>query len=363
MSRAFCLLVAGTCVASCVASCVTTRATPPSPETTALQRSVDSIAAAALETPLAGVVVGVVRGTQRLVWSAYGRADVESARALTTTDTFWVASLIKPLTASAVMRAVGDGRLRLDDTVGRWLPDAPAAARHVTVRQLLDHTAGVRNVATVPAWRSGGSAAVSPAELLSLVATDTLDFPAGSAWRYSNTNYVLLGRILEAATTTPFAEYLARTQFRPLRMSGSSVCGNAPGVKGYERREGRLVPASPLSPTRLYAAGAFCSTAADLVAWADAFMKDKVVSPDARAQMTTPAGPARTARIHYGFGIASDSLEGHRRWHHPGGIYGYSAHLAMFPDDFLIVVVLVNTGPGQAEPIAEKVARAAFARR
>jgi len=200
---------------------------------------------------------------------------------------------------------------------------------------------------------------LSPDSLLAFTAKDTMNFATGSKWRYDNTGYVLLGMILDKVTGKKYPQYLDSQPFRPLGLGSTMYCSTEPIIKhraqGYRREGPVLSNAYFLAMTQPYSAGALCSTAGDLVKWTHALHSGNVVSQASLTQMTTPTGQA--IRTHYGFGLVVDSLAGHRRIMHGGGINGFLTESAYYPNDSLIVIVLTNTSPSPVGRIAENVAR------
>src|SRR4051794_5696776 len=172
----------------------------PRPE---LQQLLDGVVAAGAPGTVALVNDGSRSGHRHRMWtSASGVADLRSGRPMRPEDRFRVGSQTKPLVATVVLQLVDEGRLSLSDTVEHWLPGILPYGDHITVRQLLNHTSGVPEYALVPKrdlYRGIRFRSWTPRELVALVADKPQMFPAGSAWSYSNTNYVLAGLIVEAA--------------------------------------------------------------------------------------------------------------------------------------------------------------------
>jgi CubicO group peptidase (beta-lactamase class C family) len=258
------------------------------------------------------------------------------------------------------MQLVERGRLSLEDTLGALLPNMPVAWRKATLRQLLNHTSGIPSYTDLgPRWFSRMREDMVPDSLLAFTAKDTVNFAPGSKWRYDNTGYVLLGMILDRTTGAKYPQYLDDHFFKPLGLGSTMYCSTEPIIKhraqGYGRQGKQLVNAAYLGMSQPYSAGALCSTVGDLVKWTRALHSGAVVSPASFVQMTTPTGPA--AARGYGFGLGVDSVGGHRRIGHGGGINGFLSHAAYYPGDSLTVVVFANTSPSRVDVIARNVAR------
>jgi len=325
---------------------------------------IDSLVAADVaSTPIAGLAIAVVKGRDTIAMRGYGYADVENDVPVTPASVFRIGSVTKQFTSAAIMQLVDKGRLSLDDTLGAMLPNMPAAWRKVTLRQLLNHTSGIPSYTDVgPKWQRRWREDMLPDSLLAFTVSDTMNFAPGSNWRYDNTGYVLLGMILDKVTGQPYPKYLQEQFFKPLGLASTMYCYTQPLIKhralGYERRGKQLVNAEYLSMTQPYSAGALCSTVGDLVKWNQALQVGGLVSRPSFTQMTTPLGAAVKPR--YGFGLATDSLSGHRRISHSGGIHGFQSELAYYPSDSLTVVVLANSTPAPVGLIAGNLARVVF---
>lgn len=322
---------------------------------------IDSLVSADVAgTPIAGVSIAVVKGRDTIAMKGYGLADVENDVPVTPASVFRIGSVTKQFTAAAIMQLVEKGRLSLDDTVGALLPSMPAAWRKVTLRQLLNHTSGIPSYTDIgPKWQKRWREDMLPDSLLAFTVADTLNFAPGAKWRYNNTGYVLLGMILDKATGQAYPRYLQTQFFAPLGLPSTMYCYTQPLIKhralGYQRQGKQLVNAEYLSMTQPYSAGALCSTAGDLVKWNDALQKGRIVSAGSLKQMTSPFGAAAKSR--YGFGLATDSLSGHIRISHSGGIHGFQSNLAWYPMESLTVVVLANSSPAPVDLIAGNLAR------
>lgn len=339
-----------------------TPANPPASRTELVAR-LDSLARAFLvDGPSVGAAVAVVRGTDTLLLRGYGLADRESQRATTITDRFRIGSLTKGYTAAAMMRLVERGRLSLDDELKRWVPEFPLQGHRVTMRQLLNHTSGIRNYLESPGWRARWADDLTPLQVADLVARDTFDFAPGTRWSYSNTGYTLLGLVIERASGQSYAEFVRRELLVPLGLRRTSYCPNRPRgadwALGYRERNDSLVPAEYLSMTHPYAAGALCATVGDFLTWERALAAGRVVTPASYARMTAPDTLANGERLSYGYGLGRGQYAGHRMVLQEGGINGFNTTAMQLPDDSLDVVVFSNSEQSGSGRLAQNLARA-----
>ena len=195
------------------------------------------------------------------------------------------------------------------------------------------------------------------------------DFAAGSKWNYSNSGYVLVGAIIEAASGEPWHAYLERALFRPLGMTNTGYAGDpkrvARQVTPYSYDKDKLIPARPLSLTQPHAAGSLVSTADDLFKWNRALHEGRVINNALYSQMVTPAGSA--SEVGYGFGIFREKLRTHPMLTHGGGIFGFISALNYVPGPDISVIVLENDdqdddrrGGESADTVARRLAAMAL---
>ncbi len=312
--------------------------------------AIDSVVSAALrETGVPGIGIAVVRGGDTIALEGYGLADVEHGVPVTDRTVFRIGSVTKQFTSAAVMRLVEQGRIRLDATIGDYLPDYPEPGRGVTIHQLLNHTSGIPSYTGMgPAFWEKSRLDLTHEQMLELFAQDSLEFEPGTRWAYNNSGYYLLGMIIEAVTGESYAQHLARTQFQPLGLTQTMYCDERAIVphraEGYQLDRGSVVNAAPLSMNPPGAAGALCSTARDLVHWSTRLAAGGVVQPASYAKMTAPTRLADGRTQDYGYGLAPDSIGGRPVIGHSGGINGFTAYLEHYPEDDLTIAVLANAG-------------------
>jgi len=336
-------------------------------DTRALVRYVDSVATAAVtEHRTAGVSVAVVKNGRPVLAKGYGFADLENDVPANAETVYRIGSVTKQFTSAAIMRLMEQGKLSLDDTLQKFLPNVPAQGNRVTVRHLLNHSSGIKSYTSLgPKWGRVMRLDIAPDSMVALFANELFDFKPGDAYRYNNSGYFLLGMIIEKLSGKKYGQYLQDEFFTPLGLKSTIYCDQAPLIKhraqGYATQPGgKFINAEPLSMTHPYAAGSLCSTVNDLAAWTQALAGGKVVSPESYKLMTTPGTFNDGKPMTYGFGLGIGTLGGHRQVSHNGGINGFISELHLYPDDSLITVVLTNTGALTAIELERLIARRAL---
>jgi len=295
-----------------------------------------------------------------IVAKGYGLADVDAKTPATAASVYRIGSITKQFTAAAILQLAHDHKLSLDDDVTRYLPSYPTRGQHITIRNMLQHTSGIHDFEHAEWFTTHMGDRLSPLELVASFAAEPLDFAPGTKWAYSNSAYFLLGQIVEQIGKQPFGDYVRDHELVPASVPGVRYCPDEQSypdaAKGYALDGTKRAPAKPINMAYAFSAGAMCATASGLVAWSEALSRGKVVGEDGWREMITPGTLANGHKTHYGHGLFIGDLGGHKMIFHSGGVSGFVAWLAYFPDDDLQIAVLVNT-EGPFATIGEDIAR------
>ena len=307
-----------------------------------------------------GVSIAVAQDGRLVLAKGYGLANVELGVEATADTVYQLASVTKTFTATAIMMLARDGKLSLDDKITERLPDLPEAWRDVTVRQLLNHTSGIKSYTFVKDFHTMMRKDFAQREILDLVAKDPLEFQPGEKMSYSNTGYFLLGMLIEKVAGKSYGEFMDERIFRPLGMAHTRandlraiIPNRADGYSwdGKELRNGEYV-----SPTQPFAAGMLVSTVGDLAKWDAAIARRTLLDESTYEEMWSPTRLNDGSESGYGLGWGTSKVNGRRRVSHGGGIPGFSTEFERYPDDGLAVIVLTNAEGGHAEALARGVA-------
>jgi CubicO group peptidase (beta-lactamase class C family) len=300
-----------------------------------------------------GVSVAVVRDGKLVKAKGYGLANLELNVPAAPDTVYEIGSLTKQFTATAVMLLVEDGKVNLDDHVAKYLERAPEAWKNITVRHLLTHTSGIFNYVGTPGFEL--SRHLTGDQFIKAAANLPVLFEAGSSWEYSNTNYTLLGHLVERASGKPFWQFLDERLFRPAGMNqtryndfGKVIPARA---NGYFWRNNEWTNRNPIVAD-VAAAGALLSSALDMAKWEAALSSGKVLRPASLEQMWTPVRLNNGKTFPYGFGWSVETFRGRRQMSHGGLMGGFSSYMTRFPDDRLTVIVLSNLANLRERPQA-----------
>jgi len=252
------------------------------------------------------------------------------------------------------MMLVEEGKIRLDDTITKYFPEAPQAWRGITIGHLLTHTSGIQNHVAVPHWLDvfktnlAFETVPSRDELLKMFFKLPLEFQPGETWAYDNTGYYLLGIIIEKASGKSYWQFLDERIFKPLGMNATRSTDPQPIVRnrasGYEWKNDRFENRPVLLPTIAFSAGSLLSTVEDMAKWDAALYTEKLLKKSSLDQMwTAPATNDGTdAPFNYGFGWFIENYHDHRLVQHSGGTPGFSSAMYRFVSDKLTIIILTN---------------------
>lgn len=303
------------------------------------------------QTP--GAVVVVSRDDEVVFNEAFGMASLELDVPLATDHVLRLASLTKQYTAAAILALVEDGKLSLDDSLSKFLPDFPVG--EVTVHQLLNHTSGIKSYTGIEGYMDSERVRkhLSTEELVAVFADKPVDFAPGEQWAYNNSGYVLLGAIIEQVTDQPWNEFIRQRLLEPLSVESTNAYADSmllPGrVPGYAGPADEPENADYLSMTQPHAAGALMSTALDVDRWQRALHGGEVLKDALYQRMITADEVSMDIRDgqNYGYGLMAADWRGQPAIHHGGGINGFTAFAFWLPQEALSIVVLTNrAGPG-----------------
>jgi CubicO group peptidase (beta-lactamase class C family) len=331
-------------------------------------RKIDQYVAAQMrEQHIPGLEVGIYRRGQIVLAKGYGLASVELNVPVRPEMVFQSGSVGKQFTATAIMMLVEEGKVSLDDSITKYFPRAPQSWQAIKIKNLLSHTSGLGEYEseerTTPFGLFYMRQDLTEDQLLERIETMTIDFAPGEKWRYTNTNYVLLGFVVRAVTGQFYGDFLAQRVFKPLSMTSTRVISDIEiipnRVAGYELEKGRLQNQAWVSPTyNSTADGALYFNVLDLAKWDGALYAEQLLKRSSLERMWTvfPLNDGKPNPEHYGFGWGITSVHGHKIIEHGGAWQGFRSHIARYVDDGLTVVVLSNVSPSRPGRIAHGIA-------
>ncbi|MFD1930923.1 MULTISPECIES: serine hydrolase domain-containing protein [Nonomuraea] len=292
-------------------------------------------------------------------WStAVGVRDIERGGRPSPHGYFRIGSVTKTFVATVVLQLVDEGKVQLDDPIDQHLPGLVPGGELITVRRLLNHTSHLYDYMSEPGystnrWRGDARfRSYQPRRLLKVAFAKKL--PDDGKWHYSNTNYVVLGLLVEKLTGNPYGEEVMRRVLRPLGLRHTVVPGDraglpSPHAKGYEPLPD-LVDATRMNPSLDWAAGEMISTAADLERFMSALLGGELISKTSLQAMRTTVETG--AGFGYGLGLQAYPLPCGTVWGHSGELIGYLT-FAFRSDSGKSMTLSIN--PSTRNPTTEEV--------
>jgi CubicO group peptidase (beta-lactamase class C family) len=317
----------------------------------------------ALMQPYTGDVPGasllVIKNGKPIVDRGYGLANLEDSDRATPATNYRLASVTKQFTAAAILLLAERHRLNLDDPIRHWLPSLPATTATVTLRQLLTHTGGLVDYEDlIP---PGTTEQVNDNDVLRMLsATSKTYFPPGSAYRYSNTGYVLLGLVVEKASGMSLPLYLQQYIFHPLHMDHTLMyVRGGPEIEnrayGYSEENGQWTRTDQSVTSATRGDGGIYSSIDDLAKWDAALYDNRLLSDASRQLAFSPhvkvTGEPYEASYGYGWRITGDTL-----WH-SGESIGFRNVIVRWPKQHLTVILLSNRNEPEPYRTALKIAQ------
>jgi CubicO group peptidase (beta-lactamase class C family) len=306
------------------------------------------------------VSIAVVQNGAITYAHAYGNAQLAPARAATPSMRYPIDSVSKEFTAAAILLLVEERKLSLDDTIERWFPDLGEASR-VTVRELLNHTSGIRDFWPQDFVPPEMLRPTSTAAIIQEWARRPLDFQPGTDWQYSNTGYVLAGAIVEKVSGERLLDFLGRRIFARLGMSQVTEDDTRPlppgDPMGYTRQGlGSARPAPKEGAGWLFAAAGLAMTPSDLASWDISLINRSLLKPAsydaAFERVTLKDGTKRD----YGLGLDIQRIQGRVRIGHAGAGSGFLAANRVWPDEKIAIIALTNSDYADPDGLVDRIA-------
>jgi len=301
-----------------------------------------------------GLSLAVVKEGKVIKAEGYGLANVEHNVPARPETVYKIASVSKQFIATGIMLLVQEGKIGLDDKVGKYLDGTPESWSGVTIRHLLTHTSGiVREGPDFDPFKDQ-----KDFDVIKSAYPLPLRFTTGEKYEYCNVGYFSLAEIIARISGKSWGDFMNERVFAPLGMTAtrptsfSAIVPNR--ASGYEWRDDKMQNAGEYVALR--PSGAFLSTVLDLAKWDAALYTDAVLKQSSREQMWTPVKLNSGATHPYGFGWSLEPMGNHRQVSHGGSLPGFRSHFSRLPDDKLSIIVLTNSGGASPEAIVRGVA-------
>jgi len=327
------------------------------------QHKVDQVFAAYNKPDSPGCALGVIRDGAFVYKRGYGAGSLELQVPLTPRSVFYMASASKQFTAATVVLAAEQGYLSLDDDVRKYIPELPFYGKAITLRQMLHHTSGFRDILDLLLLAGRNLEDVHPtSELLDLLSQQkALNFVPGDEFGYSNTNYFLMSVVIRRATGKPLSQFAEENIFNPLGMTHTRFYDNhtvvVPGrVAAYEPLPAGGFRVDWSTNFDTVGDGGLMSSVEDLAKWDRNFYANKLGKGALLQEMQTRGVLNDGRQIEYALGLLISTYRGLPIVEHGGALFGYRTELLRFPQQHFSVICLCNLGTSKSRHLANQVA-------
>lgn len=313
-----------------------------------LEEKTDSLLSRYSKPGVPGAAIGLVLEGEVLLEKGYGLRNLKEKTPTTPNTHYRIASLTKAFTATAILQLVEKGTLTLETTLTELWPEFPAYGKRISIHHLLSHTSGIKDYeGLIPSNFQGQ---VSDEDVFQILSRQTSAyFQPGTQYRYSNSGYCVLSRVIEKVSSMSFSSYLEKNVFLPLGMETTVayVKGMEPIVErafGYSPQSGGFILTDQSQTSATLGDGGIYTSVSEIFSWLDLWNGNgtSVLSEESQKLMTTPKNLLSGKKTAYGYGWSLGTLFGYKKVSHTGGTIGHKHAIAYFPEKKLGLVLLVN---------------------
>ena len=311
-----------------------------------------------------GATALVSRGGKIIYKKAFGKSNIEHNVPMQTNNIFRIGSITKQVTAIAILQLAEQGKLDVRDELTKFIPGYPVQGSKITIEHLLTHTSGIRDFTSIKDSVQRFKRDFTPAEMIHYFKDQPMRFAPGSRYEYSNSNYFLLGYIIEKITGKTYQQYLEENIFQPLSMTSSSYANDTKIIRnraaGYTKGEKEIENATAISMTQPYAAGSILSSVEDLFKWQQAVQSYKLVKKETLEKAFTRYKLVNGKESNYGYGWRFGFIQQSPSIWHGGLIQGFMTMAMYLPKEDVYVVVLSNCDCNSVDIVTAKLAAVAI---
>jgi len=310
-----------------------------------------------------GGVFMVAQKGKVLYQKAFGKANIELGVDLAPENVFQLGSMTKQFTAISVLLLEQQGKLKVSDSISKYIPDYPAGNK-ITIHHLLTHTSGIKDFTKMKSLVSIAQREMTPKMMVDFFKDEPVDFAPGERFEYNNSGYVLLGYLIELISGERYADFVQHHIFDQLGMSHSYYASDRQIIKnrayGYQKKENAYVNKTAINFSVPFASGALMSTLADLLKWQNALSQNKLLNTAETNKAFSPYKLNNGTLFNYGYGWHLKELEGLPVAAHGGSIFGFKSMGVYVPGEDIYVVGLTNCDCNSPTLLTESIARLAI---
>ena len=285
----------------------------------------------------------VAQGSNIVLNKAFGMENYDNGVANTTQTAFEIVSITKQFTATAILMLQEKKLLSVQDPLSKYIPDYPNGDE-IKIYNLLNHTSGIHDYVESAESIESGEYTYTLEELIELFENEPLDFNTGTEFEYSNSNYILLGYIIEKVSKKNYKDYIEENILKPLNLSNTGFLSNKAAIKdnaiGYDtidNSENEYEKAIDTEGSLIASAGEIYSTIEDLYRWEEALYAGEIINKQSLKEMFTPN------LSDYGYGwFINEGDKGNKSISHGGNLSGYTSYVKRNIDKKYLIIILSN---------------------
>ncbi len=329
-----------------------------------IEKEIDAIVSSMYTQNEPGISILVAKNGKPVYRKAFGKASLELDVTMKPENVFELGSITKQFTAVAILMLEEQEKLAIGDEITKYIPDYPTQGKKITIHHLLNHTSGIKSYTGMESFRKLARTDMSPIELIDVFKNEPMDFDPGTAFRYNNSGYILLGHIIEVITENTYENFIEKHIFKKLGMNSSYYGKMKELIKnrasGYQKEESNFANADYLSLTLPYAAGSLMSTVDDLLKWQNAISGNVLIKRSSLEKAIRGSVLDNGENIEYGYGWRKASIRASEGYAHGGGIFGYTTYGVFLEKENVYVIGLTNCNCKNVRDIVKKVAAVAI---
>lgn len=318
-----------------------------SKEDVQLEKKLDELLSSKFRTSEPGCEILVAKKGEIVYKKAFGSANLELNVPIKPEMVFKLGSITKQFTAVAILQLVEQGKISLQDSLQKFVPDFPSNSKKITIENLLTHTSGIRDYMQIDYPEPNLERRdFDPKELIDRFKNFPLEFEPGTKYKYSNSGYFLLGYIIEKVSGKSYKAYLQENILKPLNLNhiyfdtSNNIIPNR--VNGYRKEGAEFKNADYWSMTIAYAAGELISNVDDLLKWNKGLYSYKILKKETLEKAFVPFKLKDGSMTEYGYGWILKNINGIKSIEHGGAITGFLSTEIYFPKEDVFVAALFN---------------------
>ncbi|WP_191860072.1 serine hydrolase [Hanstruepera ponticola] len=324
------------------------------------ESKIDSIVSLQYNANDPGIAILVAKDGKAIYKKALGKSNLELNTPIEINSVFQIGSITKQFTAVSILMLAEQGKLNIEDKIGKYIPEYAELGKNITIHHLLNHTSGIKNKTLLSEKNYTSRVDRSPKELITYFKDEPLEFMPGEKFKYSNAGYILLGQIIETISKQSYGQFIQEKIFDKVGMS-SSYYGNMKHIipyqtKGYIVEQNDYINADYMSLSLAYSAGAILSTTEDLLKWQNALHSNTLLNESSIKQAMTPTLLNSEKKIPYGYGFRFSRLGNSPVIAHTGSTKGFTSIALFLPKENVYITALTNCNCKNVNNVAKQVA-------